>query len=140
MRQPNLLFAVRITVEAINVASTVYDNDERIVVRSPQRTTYRFMAQVRFRSLSEPSYMAAGIEEDVEGWLTVRPVDLARINYVPKNGDRIVAIGSDTSGEYYIRHQQNMGHYTSLNGHGLQRLYFEDRRPAAAKPNYTRES
>lgn len=129
-----------VVIEAIDVGETVWNEDTRTPMRSPRRTSYTIPAQVRFRSLSEPSYFGGGLSEDVEGWLTVRPVDLAAVNYTPKNGDRITAIGEDTGLRYFLRNIQNAGHYPIIGKHGLQRLYFEARRPAEAAPAMVRTS
>jgi len=133
MPRPTLVHPIRITIQAVDKASSAFDPDTRQPLRSVARTTVRIPAQVRVRALSEPEYHPAGVDEDIEGWLTVRVVDCERRSYTPRVGDRVTAIGH-RSVEYFIRFIQDEGHYPDQNGASLVRLYYEDRRPSAAAP------
>lgn len=133
MPVPRLIHPVWVQIEAVDKPHTPFDADLRQPIRTVRRSAVRIPAQVRIRALSEPEYEATGLDEDVEGWLTVRVLDCARKSYTPKVGDRLVAVGKRTV-EYYLRMIQDEGHYGSAGGATLMRLYFEDRRPATSAP------
>lgn len=134
MVMPNLLNAVWVTVEPVDLAASVFDREAREPRRTVRRkTSVRLRAQNHPIRLASPEILAMGFTEDVRGWLTVRPVDLARKAYAPHHGDCIVKIGTLTK-ELYLLLNEDMGHHTDIGGAGLLRLYYGDRRPSAAKP------
>ena len=130
MPLPNLLFAILCDIEPIDRASTTYDTELQEPVGSTKRATFvTVSAQVKIETAEAPAANAAGIEERDSGYLLVRQIDIDRIGYAPKRGDRIIRIGTRTALDLYVTRKQYRGHWTDQGGHSLIRLHFADRHP-----------
>lgn len=130
---PNLIHPVWATIQKADRTTTAYDEDAREPIRSVDRATVRVQAQVRYRSLSDPDWLAIGPAENAKGYLLFRHLDLSRLGYTPKRGDRVTKLGKRVV-EYYFLDEDPAGHYPDQDGYTLLKVYFEDRRPSALEP------
>jgi hypothetical protein len=132
MPVPRLIRPALLIVEAIVKADSPYDEDYREPIGDPKRTTYQIRAQRWNVHRQVPHFEQIGPNEQVRGWFTIRQTDLAPSGWTPRRGDRCVKFGRFDI-ELYIVNTEPMAHWE--NGAEIMRLYFTDRRPAAAEPN-----
>lgn len=145
MPTPNLVDPIEITIEASFRKETTFDDDTREPVHSVKRRTIKLPAQRE--PLHRRMYVVtgAGPDEQVRGHFTIRRIDLEDASleagfaetYFPQRGDKIVQTGSDDGAlktELYITQFEPRAHWGRTEGASLFRLYYADRRPAAAQP------
>lgn len=132
MPVPNLLKPSVLVVESIDKANTIYDRRTREPIGDSQYITYSIKAQRTNVHRQVPQFEQIGVNEQIRGWFLVRTRDLRRVGWTPRRGDRIIKFGNWDE-EVYIVNTEPQGHYRL--GPTLMRLYFSDRRPAAANPN-----
>jgi hypothetical protein len=78
-----------------------------------------------------------GAEEGEDGYVLVRPVDLAAIGQKIQRGDRIVGYGVGAARidlDVYVVRIRPEGHYPDLKGPGLLKAFFSDRQPERQNP------
>ena len=132
MPTARLLRPSSLTVEGIDKANTVYDELSREPIGNPARVNYTINAQRSNVHREVPSYIQQGVDEQIRGWFTILTADYEALGYTPRRGDRITQFG-DWSTELYVVNTEPMGHWDE--GPDLLRLYYADRRPAAAAPD-----
>jgi len=130
MTLPFLLHPVPITVERLDTASTLYDEDAREAVQQASRATeVTIPGQVKWGSVDKVEMERQGVAEGADGYVLFRKVDLDAASIELAPNDRITRIGHVET-DVYVLKLQPMGHYTDQVGHTLVRAWFEDRTPA----------
>lgn len=132
MPQPRLLKPALTVIEAIDKANTKYDRQTREPIGNVARIRYEIEAQHTNVHRQVPQYSQGGVDEQVRGWYTILTEDASAIGYVPLRGDKVTMHGHDET-EVYVVNVEFTGSWED--GSTLIRLYYSDRRPAAAGPN-----
>jgi hypothetical protein len=130
MVQPRLIHPVSVTIQRIDRATTVYDEDAREPVQQASRFTNLILqGQPRWTSGEQLRISRDGPTVDADGYVLFRYRDLDAAGITLQINDRITQIGRRTL-EVYIVRLDDAGHYTDTNGASLVRAWFKDRKPA----------
>jgi len=131
MVQPNLIHPVPVYVERVADADdTLWDEDANEPIGERERqSAVRLRAQVRWRSIEDPDWQWAGVDEKTRGYLVFRYRDLERRGVTIERGDRITKVGKRTV-NLFVTGFEDAAHYTDLGGAGFLLAFFEDRTPA----------
>jgi len=130
MVMPRLIHPIPVTVERLNTAATVYDDDASEPVRQANRAvSYNLQAQVKWTTHDGDTPTQAGLQDVESGYLLFRKVDCDAAGYTPTRRDRITRIGTLTSMKLYIVGVKPRGHYPDQGGHSLWQCDFRDRAP-----------
>lgn len=122
---PNLIHPVDVTIEQINRAATIYDDDAREPVQAAARKSQVVVpGQPRWGSSRRLEATAGGPVDNATGYVLFRPIDLEAAGVDLQINDRLRFQGR----ELYIVRLQPAGHYGGVSK--LTRAYFADREPA----------
>lgn len=126
---PNLLHPVNITIHQIVTADTIYDEDTREPIQHAARATATVVpGQVRWGAEQNYLQSEAGPQEQSDGYVLFRYVDLDAKGVTIRREDRLSFLGN-RSADVYIVKLKPMGHYTDREGPTLVKAYFQDRQP-----------
>jgi len=130
MPLPNLIHPIRVVVQQIDTAATVYDPDTREPVQQAARKTNVVLpGQPKWVSEESLGIARAGSSPSASGYVLFRMVDLTAAGVTLRLNDRITMQGHLVD-EVYIVRLQPLGHYPGQNGASLIRAWFADRLPA----------
>ena len=149
---PNLIHSIPVTIQRQNVAATVFDSRAREPVRQLWKAgegpgtgdAVELVAQVnwnRQKGVARPVVRPGGVEEESEGYLLFRLVDLVADGVATENadgtvafglerGDRIVRIGRRRTNLYVIFFRDAAG-YEDQDGCTLLEVDFASRPPSS---------
>lgn len=128
---PRLLHPVTVSLEQIDRAATLYDDDTRAPLQqAAYKARLTISGQASYGSSKDYAPRAFGRLEQESGFVTFLQRDLEARSITLNIGDRIVAIGN-TPHNVFITRLQPMGHYPEY-GNTLVRAYYQDRQPAKA--------
>lgn len=130
MPLPRLLHPINVTVQQIDRAATIYDEETREPVQVVERKVDKIVpGQILWGKEKALAATAGGAEEQSEGYVLFRYIDLSAQSITLQQNDRIVKMGHlDT--DVYVVKLQPMGHYADQNGPALVRAYFASRQPS----------
>lgn len=138
MPLPNLLHPIQTDFQSFEPQATIQDSGYQEPV---QTTTYSapwtVPGQWKWFSSRELAMQKYGAEENEDGYVLVRPVDLRAIGKSIQRGDRIIGYGAGASRinlDVYIVRIRPEGHYPDIQGSGLLKAFFSDRQPERQKP------
>jgi hypothetical protein len=130
---PNLIHPINCTLERIDKAATIYDEDAREPVQRASRfDAIQISAQPHWFSERELQTLAQGPNDSSRGYLLFRYVDLLSAGIMVQINDRVTMQGHLPT-EVYITRTQPMGHYPDQNGASLLKAWFTDRNPAKTR-------
>lgn len=125
---PNLIHPIDVTIEQINRAATVYDEDAREPIQAAARSAAVVLpGQPNWNAGKRLEPTAEGPVDKAQGYMLFRQVDLAAAGIALQINDRLRAQGR----ELYIVRLQPMGHYDGVSK--LLRAWFADREPAKTR-------
>lgn len=132
MPLPNLLHPVKVTLQQIDREQTIYDEETREPIQRVERKTDKTVnGQVRWGAEKALKPTEGGAQEDSEGYVLFRYVDLKKNNIKLDLNDRIIKIGWQEH-DLYITKLLPLAHYMDQNGATLVRAYFMSRQPSRA--------
>lgn len=135
---PKLIEPIQITVEQIDKTETEFSgglSGRREPLNSVVRKTVSFPAQVVFGNTDQiTDFSQLGPDEQSQGYLVVRYVDLKNLGITLRRGDKIVQMGTGNGAmavELYLLHTTDKpgAQFSSLQGFSLARVPFGDRNP-----------
>lgn len=127
---PNLVHPVPIRVQRENKASTFVDEDFREPVQQAARQTeFTVGGQVLWGRASNVAAGRGGPQEEYDGYILFRYVDLERLGQEIKRGDRFARIGKINT-DVYVIYLLPCGHYGDQSGATMVKAYFRDRTPS----------
>jgi len=127
---PNLIHPVPITIQTLDQANTIYDDDMREVVQQSVRAANVVVpGQVKWGLDQSFQSRREGPKEDSDGYVLFRLVDLNAAGVEVKRETRLIRLGTiDT--DVYVTALQYQGHYPDQGGPTLVKAFFKDRQPA----------
>lgn len=124
---PNLLNPIKVTIETIDKENTRYDHLTQEPINQPIRpSSFPIDAQVKFIKTGDPTATKMGIDEETDGYILIRPIDLETLNRTIKRGDKIVKMGS-ISCSYFIGKKKPGAAYQDQGEFTLVRHFFVER-------------
>lgn len=130
MPLPNLLHKTNIVIQQIDKGDTIYDEDTREPVQQAHRTVNKDLkGQVHWGQADDLEPGAGGVQEESDGYVLFRYLDLDKKGIALSPGDRIIKMGRLNTDVYLIK-LQPMAHYEDQNGPSTVRAYFKDRQPS----------
>lgn len=133
---PNLIHPTKATIEIIDKAGTTINENagERVRTAKKKVPTITIPCQVHWGKEDDPKPNKAGTVEESAGWLTMRVKDLNVRSLLDDNGNpgiprgsKIIKLGRQNNLKLFTTKEKAMGHHPDLGGHGLVRIYFQDR-------------
>lgn len=131
---PRLIHPTTVTIEQLDRAATLYDDDAREPIgQAARKAPVVLQAQVLWggggAQEDSPDPQEAGIREKSSGYLLFRVVDLAAAAVTLQREDRITSIGILAGLNLYLTEFHPMAYYPDQGGHTLLKCFFEDRAP-----------
>jgi len=127
---PNLIHPVPIRVQRENKSSTFVDDDFREPVQQAARLTeFTVGGQVLWGRASSVKPGRGGPQEEYDGYVLFRYVDLETLGQEIKRGDRFALIGKIQT-DVYVIYLQPCAHYGDQLGATMVKAYFKDRTPS----------
>jgi hypothetical protein len=119
-----------VTIQQRDNANTVVDSKFREPIQQAARkSNVTLNGQAKWFSDEELRMRKGGAEQESDGYVLFRFVDLAAAGATITQGDRIIKIGLiDT--DVYVTKLQQEGHYPDQGGATLVKAFFQDRTPA----------
>lgn len=134
MTVPNLIHPVPVKIQQIRKDTTVQDNDFREPVqRSKKDATETLQAQIAWKGEKILVMSEGGAQEQADGYVLFRSIDLQAKSITLQQNDRIIEIGTGANKkevDLYIIKLQPIGHYPDRGGSTLVKAFFEDRQPS----------
>jgi hypothetical protein len=129
MVMPNLIHPVPVTLQILDRAGTVMDEDLREAVQNEARgASIVCPGQVLWTADQRLNLKPEGVKEDSDGYALFRYIDLQALSITLKRDDRIIRVGT-VDVDVYIVKLQPMGHYPSASGPTLLKAFFKDKQP-----------
>jgi len=127
---PNLLHPVPISIQSLDRTNTIYDDDMREPVQQETNVaTVIVPGQVKWGKDQAFVPSSIGAQEDSDGYVLFRFVDLAAAGVTLKREDRFIALGTYIT-DVYVVSLQPCGHYPDQGGPTLIKAFFSDRQPS----------
>lgn len=138
MPLPNLLHPLTTDFQSFDPDNTIQDDGYNEPVQTVSYgEKFSVPGQWKWFSSGDLRMQKYGAEEGEDGYVLVRPIDLRSIGKEIKRGDRIIGYGSGVARydlDVYVVRVRPEGHYPSLNGPGLLKVFFSDRQPERQNP------
>ena len=129
MVMPTLLHPVPITVQKLDKANTIYDDDYREPVQQAARAVSVVVpGQVAWFRGDVLKRTRGGIQEDSSGYVLFRYIDLERNGLTIELNDRFVKLGTLVV-DVYVNKFEPCGHYPEYQGPTMVKCFFTDREP-----------
>lgn len=126
---PNLIHPVMITIQQLDKATTIYDDDYREPIQQSRRKALvTCPGQVSWGTDGRLVMTASGVETTSTGYVAFRYVDLNARNITLQHDDRFTKLGSVETNLYIVSFQP-MAHYPDTNGPTVLKALFSDRSP-----------
>jgi len=152
---PNLIHPVPVTIRRQRKDLTTFASRAREPVRQMWRdgdgpgtgTEITVRAQVNFNDgkLNKPRFNAGGVEEETDGYVLFRVIDLIAAGLATDNGDGTVTFGIDRGDmitrigrrktNLFVLFVRDVAGYTDRGGATLLEVDFKDRHPEAPGRN-----
>jgi len=130
MAIPNLLHPVPVQISQTDESETIYDDDMREPVQQCVRgSTVTVYGQVKWGMDQKYNSRRQGVEEDSDGYVLFRYVDLNAAGITIKREDRFLKLGN-IDVDVYVTGLRPEGHYSDQGGPTLVKAYFSDRQPS----------
>src|SRR5690349_19750276 len=115
MPKPRLIHPIEVTIEPLNRAGMVMDDDAREPMNGARGgTTYKIQAQIRWQDKDQPNAQRGGVRETSRGYILVETEAMRTLGKTLARGDRITQIGSDDNAlpvNLFLGEQEPLGHY-----------------------------
>lgn len=127
MVQPRLLHPVPITIEKVEIDTTIVDDDFREPIQHADREAAVIVdGQVKWGVSDELKMGEVGVEDLADGYVLFRYIDLEAQSIVLEKNDRFTKLGKlDT--EVYVVKLRPVGHYTDQGGATMVKAFFSER-------------
>lgn len=127
---PNLIHPVPILIQQIDTAETLYDDELREPVQQSVRgATVTVDGQVKWGLDQSVDSERRGAQEDSDGYVLFRYVDLQAQGVTLKHEDRFIKLGT-LDVDVYVTSLRPEGHYSDTGGPTLVKAFFADRQPS----------
>jgi hypothetical protein len=131
MAQPRLIHPVPVTIEQLDLAETIQDDDYREPVQQAARKAKvtSVKGQPRWEGSKELEFTKGGVQQKADGYVLFRYVDLEAAGVTLSDNDRFTLIGKQVT-DVYIVQLQPVAHYSDKGGATLLKAFFMDRQPS----------
>lgn len=127
---PNLIHPVPITIQVLDKAGSIVDEDHREPVQQAKRLTDEIVfGQPRTNAYFSIEERAAGLHLSADGYVLFRYVDLEAKAIVLKENDRFKKIGH-LEVDVYVNKITPVAQYSDQNGPAMLKAYYADRFPS----------
>jgi len=138
MPLPNLLHPIPTEFQSVQPQNTIQDDGYQEPVQTvAYGAVFTVPGQWKWFSSRELRMQKYGAEEGEDGYVLVRPIDLAAIGQELKRGDRIIGYGAGVGRvnlDVYVVRLRPEGHYPDQLGPALLKAFFSDRQPERQQP------
>ena len=129
---PNLLNPTDVVVRLLDKTTTHFSNTAREAKgKKIYSAEVTLPCQPFIGKVDDAQFSPAGVDEKVDGYIVVRPIDMASLlSRSLDRGDKIVALGSGTNKqdvEYFIVGSKLGAAYSDQNGFSLRKYFFSSR-------------
>ncbi len=127
---PSLIHPVPISIQQLNRAATLYDDDMREPVQQSVRAATTIVSgQVKWGMDERFQSDRGGPIENSDGYVLFRLVDLTAVSITIKREDRFIRLGT-IDVDVYVTGLRYEGHYDDVGGPTLVKAFFADRQPS----------